>query len=90
MRAYFTPQEVAPIVQDIVKSGPPVEIGSFVYYTGEQAFFDFMKQEGIPSFAWYFDFKGKRDRFQRTMKENIDSLVSGVPPLPANSFFCGC
>jgi len=90
MRAYFTPAEVAPVVQEIVKSGPPVEMGSLIYYAGEPAFFEFMQQEGIPGFAWYIDFKGKRDNFQEVTKKNIDALTSGVPPVPAKMCFFGC
>jgi hemerythrin-like domain-containing protein len=30
MRAYFTPQEIAPQTQKIIKNGPKVESGSFI------------------------------------------------------------
>ena len=30
-RAYFTPQEVAPKIQEIVANGPTVEMGSFIH-----------------------------------------------------------
>merc|ERR1712232_1527386 len=85
MRAYFSPDEVAPIVQEMIKSGPPVEMGSFIHYAGDEAFSDFMRQEGIPGFVWYVDFKPKRDRFRKVVKANIDALIQGVP---ATSFFC--
>lgn len=89
MRAYFTPQEIGPVVQDIVSKGPPVEMGSFIHYSGDAAFFEFMKQEGIPGFVWYLEFKSKRDLFQKVFKRNVEALIAGIPPPPpANSFFC--
>merc|ERR1712232_183864 len=88
MRAYFSPEEITPIVQKIIARGPPAEMGSFICTMGEEAFFDFMKQEGIPGFVWYLDFKPKRDRFRKVVKANIDALIQGVPSLPATSFFC--
>eukprot|EP00930_Biecheleria_cincta_P025791 TRINITY_DN1829_c0_g1_i3.p1 TRINITY_DN1829_c0_g1~~TRINITY_DN1829_c0_g1_i3.p1 ORF type:complete len:318 (-),score=54.86 TRINITY_DN1829_c0_g1_i3:234-1136(-) len=90
MRAYFRPEEIAPIVQKIVGKGPACEMGSFIYYAGEEASFEFMKQEGIPGFVWYIDFKGKRDQFQRSFAENLQAVVAGTPPQPASSFFGSC
>lgn len=90
MRAYFRPDEIAPVVKKIVGKGPPSEMGSFIHYAGEEAFFDFMKQEGIPGFVWYLEFKGKRDNFQRSFVENLKAVVAGTPPQPASSFFSFC
>lgn len=87
MRAYFKPDEITPIVQKVVGKGPPCEMGSFVYYAGEETFFEFMRQEGIAGFVWYIEFKGKRDNFQRSFVENLKAVVGGTPPQPASSFF---
>jgi len=88
MRAYFTHEEIAPVVQKIVGGGPPVEMGSFIHYAGDEKFFEFMKQEGIPGFVWYIEFKPKRDRFQRLVIQNIEALVDGEQPEPPRSFLC--
>jgi len=90
MRAYFRPDEVAPIVKKIVGKGPPSEMGSFIHYAGDEAFFEFMKQEGIPGLVWYLELKGKRDNFQISFVENLKAVVAGTPPQPASSFFSFC
>jgi hypothetical protein len=59
MRAYFTPAEVAPMVQRMLKTGTKVNLGSFFHHIpgGKRGVQAFMKQEGIPSFVWYLQFK---------------------------------
>lgn len=83
MRAFFTAAEEAPKVQEIMQHAPKVEIGAFIYYQGVDRFRTvFMPQEGIPSFVWMIDFKGRYKAFIREFKEPLDSLKSGVPHRP--------
>ena len=35
-RAYFTPKEIAPKVQEIISKGPKVELGSFIHTSKAQ------------------------------------------------------
>jgi hypothetical protein len=88
MRAYFTPEEITPIVQKIIARGPPAEMGSFICTMGEEAFFEFMRQEGIPGFVWYLEFRGKRDAFQRLFIDNLDAVAEGRPPKRGGIFSC--
>jgi len=88
MRAYFSPEEITPIVQKIIARGPLAEMGSFICTMGDEAFFEFMKQEGIPGFVWYLEFKGKRDAFQRLFIDNLDAVAEGLPPKRGGIFAC--
>lgn len=88
MRAYFTREDVAPKVQEIVSKGPKEEMGAIIYYTGEDTIRnEFMVQEGIPSFVWYIDFKGKLSFYKSTQIARLDALKSGVEPVPSS---CSC
>jgi len=80
MRAYFKPEEVGPTVQKTVGVGPSCQMGSFIHYAGDEAFFDFMKQEGMPGYAWYFGLRGKRDHFRRLFVQNLAAVTTGTPP----------
>eukprot|EP00930_Biecheleria_cincta_P090207 TRINITY_DN79554_c0_g1_i1.p1 TRINITY_DN79554_c0_g1~~TRINITY_DN79554_c0_g1_i1.p1 ORF type:complete len:311 (+),score=58.20 TRINITY_DN79554_c0_g1_i1:68-1000(+) len=80
MRAYFKPDEVAPIVQNIVGVGPSCQMGSFIHFAGDEGFFAFMKQEGMPGYAWYLDLRGKRDHFRRHFVQNLEAVTGGTPP----------
>lgn len=88
MRAYFSPEEISPIVQKIIARGPPAEMGSFICTMGEEAFFDFMKQEGIPGFVWYLDFKAKRNSFRSLFIDNLTAVSEGIPPQRGGLFAC--
>lgn len=88
MRAYFTPEEVTPIVQKVVGMGPPSEMGSFIWCAGDEKFFEFMKQEGIPGFVWYLEFKGKRDKFQKIFVDNLAAVAKGNPPPKGGLLAC--
>jgi len=81
LRAYFTPQEFMVIVQKLVANGPKIEMGSFIHSIGVDEFPNgFMKQEGIPFFVWYVDFKAKYNHFLEIFVKNIDALKEGVEP----------
>ncbi|KAJ1451106.1 hypothetical protein M885DRAFT_530575 [Pelagophyceae sp. CCMP2097] len=91
MRAFFTPKEVSPIIQKIVGSvtAPKEEMGSFIYFLTEAKFRnEFMKQEGIPFFVWYLDFKAKLNYYETNVAAQIDALKSGSPPEPPSSGAC--
>lgn len=79
MRAYFKPDEVAPIVQKIVRTGPPCQLGSLIHYAGDEAFFAFMEQESMPGYAWYFDLRSRRDNFRRSFVQNLTAITTGTP-----------
>lgn len=90
MRAYFLPEEIGPVVQKIIARGPPAEMGSFICTMGDEAFFEFMKQEGIPGFVWYLEFKSKRDSFRRLFVDNLTAVSQGVPPPQSGGLFATC
>lgn len=81
MRAYYTPQEMAPLVQKLVARSTKLEVGSIIYFMGvNRCRSEFMKQEGIPFFVWYIDFRSKYNLFLKEFVNNIDALVSGNNP----------
>ena len=85
MRAYFKPKEIAKIVADIMGSthAPKEEMGAFIYFLGEKKFREeFMKQEGIPFFVWWTDFKEKLDYYKTCVNIHIEALNAGVAPEP--------
>jgi hypothetical protein len=84
MRAYFTPKEIEPIIQEIVKNGPRHEIGAICYWSGPDYFRnEFMPQEGIPSFVWFIDFQFKYNAYKEVFVKNVDAVKEGIePPAP--------
>lgn len=84
MRAYFTPKEIEPIVQEVVKNGPKHEIGALVYWCTPDYFRnEFMVQEGIPSFVWYVDFQFKLKAYKEVFVKNVEDVKAGIePPAP--------
>jgi len=88
-RAYFTPKDAAPIIQKIVAHSAPHEIGSLIYNQGPEVFREkFMKQEGIPSFVWYIDFKAKYKEFIKVFVNNVEALKTGEEPPQEEECFC--
>jgi len=78
LRAYFTPQEFAPIIQDIMKDSSKMETGSFIYAMGVKKFRnEFMKNEGIPGFVWFVFFKASYKYFLMKFHRNIENLKAG-------------
>ena len=66
LRAYFTPEEVAPKTQEILSQLPPHMLGGFFYHLDGQggskkAINQFMAQEGIPFFVYYVRRRTPRD-----------------------------
>mmetsp|Transcript_32237 Transcript_32237/g.100102 ORF Transcript_32237/g.100102 Transcript_32237/m.100102 type:complete len:267 (-) Transcript_32237:158-958(-) len=90
MRAYFTPEEITPMVQKVIGRGPPAEMGSFISTMGDEAFFEFMKQEGIPGFVWYLEFKGKRNNFRKLFIDNLTAVAEDKPPQRDGGLFACC
>jgi hypothetical protein len=84
MRAYFTPEEIEPIVKELVKNSPQHEIGAIVHWNTPDYFRnEFMPQEGIPSFVWYIDFQFKYSAYKEVFVKNVDAVREGVePPAP--------
>ena len=68
----------------------PHEIGSLIYAQGPEVFHEkFMKQEGIPSFVWYIDFKAKYNKnFIKVFVKNVDALKTGEEPPQEEDCFC--
>ena len=88
LRAYFTPDEVAPKVQEILSHGPKAEMGSFISAMGVDTFYnEFMKQENIPFFVWYIDFRFRYNHFQKEFQVPIDALRNNVPPKQPRPFW---
>ena len=83
MRAYFKQTEIGKVVQEIVgsKTAPREEMGAFIYFLGERKFRDeFMKQEGIPFFVWWLEFKSKFEYYKIEVMPQLEALKTGVPP----------
>ena len=40
----------------------------------------FAKQEGIPFFVWYLDFKACRAKYRAAMETKIQALLTGAAP----------
>lgn len=87
MRAYFTPEEIAPLIQKVLANGPMVEMGSFIYYmTPEKFRNEFMKEQGIPFFVWYIDFKGRLNTFMDEFARPVEQLKEGKEAIPSGFF----
>jgi hypothetical protein len=84
MRAYFTPTEIVPIVQELVKASPKHEMGALCHWNvPEYMRKEWMPQEGIPFFVWYIDFQFKYKEYMKVFVGNVDSVKAGVePPAP--------
>lgn len=81
MRAYFTKEDMAPIIQKLVAHSPAFETGSLIYFDTPQRFrSDFMKNEGIPSFVWYIDFRSKHKLFTKAFVDNLEAVKLGQEP----------
>lgn len=50
IKAYFEPEEIDPMVQKIVASGPPEEMGEDTSFRNEFMVRD--SEEGVPDFLW--------------------------------------
>jgi hemerythrin-like domain-containing protein len=81
MRAYFEPEFVGKKVEDIMKTMDKTLMGSFVHHQGSKKEFQaFQKQEGIPSFVWYLNFKPCRAKYRAAMETRIQALLTGAAP----------
>jgi hypothetical protein len=49
---------------------------------------DFMKQEGIPCFVWYLEFKGCVAAFEKEFNKPIKAIKSGAKPVEERKSFC--
>jgi hypothetical protein len=80
-RAYFTPDEVASVVQKIMSKAPKVELGSFIKCMGVDTFRkDFMRQEHIPWFVWYLSFRCCVKVFEHRFEAPVQALKNGQAP----------
>ena len=81
MRAYFTKEDLRPLIMKLIKKGADYEMGSFIHTFTPEAFRkDFMVQEGIPFFIWYIDFRFQYRCFAKDFVKNIDHLKRGTAP----------
>jgi hemerythrin-like domain-containing protein len=93
LRSYFTAKEFKPVTEQIVKKIGKYEMGSFIHTMGENTFRSkFMKQEGIPFFVWYIQFKGDYNSFLNDILCHMEALKKGVPPaaITGRSFSIFC
>ena len=90
LRAYFTPEEVAPKKQEILNQIAPHVLGGVCYHLdaeggSEGAAEQFMAQQGIPFFDalsyYYFAFSMRQTYYDAT-QVHIDALLAGTPPPP--------
>jgi len=80
-RAYFTQKDSAPLIRKLLDHSPKQELGSIIYFEGVDSFRkNFMKQEGIPGFVWFIDFKPKYIYFVNVFITNVDALKKGKEP----------
>lgn len=80
LRAYFTPEEVKPKIEEVLKTIGVAELGSFINSMSEKYFRStFMKQEGIPFFVWYLNFRGAYNHYLSNVKPHLDALEGGSP-----------
>ena len=87
MRAYFTASEISPIVQKVLEKGPIVEIGSCIHFMGVDGWRnEFMKQEGIPFFVWYIDFKSRLKVFTNEFVNPVAQLKNGEEAVKKGMF----
>ena len=78
MMAYFSPAELKPAIEQIIKHSPKLEIGSLAQANGVEYFRNkMMVNEGIPFFVWHIDFYWKYRAFLKAFTYNIDALVEG-------------
>jgi hypothetical protein len=81
MRAYFTKEDMTPIIQKLVAHSPALETGSLIYFDTPDRFrSDFMKNEEIPWFVWYIAFRSKYNLFRKAFIVNLESIKLGQPP----------
>ena len=80
LRAYFAPREVTPVVQKIFGSASKLTLGSFVHHIpgGKRGVMAFMRQEGIPTLAWYLALKGARATYRAEMESKLEALLRGT------------
>ena len=80
MRCYFTPAEARPVVQKLLSTMAPVEIGSLIFYAGDECWFEFMGEEGgISCLRWFCSLKSKRDDFEIHYVQPLAFVTRGVP-----------
>lgn len=86
MHAYFTPAEARKVVQKLLNLMSPAEMGSLIFYTGEESWFEFMAEEsGLSCFSWICSLKSKRDDFEINYVQPLAFVTRGVP-LASTSF----
>jgi hypothetical protein len=83
LRAYFTPKEIAEVVQSILGESPALALGSFLFFQGgKEGVKKFMAREGIPFFVWYIQFAGQMAVYEKGMITHVVALMTGHPPVP--------
>jgi hypothetical protein len=81
-RVYFSAADMAPVIAEIIKNAPKIEMGSAAHVMGPDKFrSEFMVQEGIPFFVWHIDFKYRLAEFERRVVKHIEALKSGQEPV---------
>ena len=82
MRAYFTQDEIRPVIGKILartQKLEPFTIGLMIHYLGETYVRNtMMKNEGIPFFVWHLVFKRKMKKFQRKVIVHYVALETNV------------
>eukprot|EP00438_Fugacium_kawagutii_P000791 Skav204580 [mRNA] locus=scaffold767:108394:109074:- [translate_table: standard] len=80
MRAYFSPEEVRRVVQQLLAAMTAAETGSLIFYAGEDTFSEFMSKDGgISTFTWLYSLKSKSDQFYLKYVQPLAFVTRGVP-----------
>ena len=84
MFAYFEPKYVGKKAEEIMKTLDKTLMGSFVHHQGSKKEFQvFAKQEGVPFFVWYLNFKACRAKYRAAMETKIQALLARAAPTKA-------
>jgi len=82
MRAYFTPDEIRPVISKILARTlklEPFTIGMMIHYLGQDYVRNtMMKNEGIPFFVWHLVFKRHMKKFQKRVLAHYLALENHV------------
>lgn len=84
MRAYFTQEEIRPVIAKILSRTQKLEpftLGMMIHNLGEEYVRNtMMRGEGIPFFVWYLFFKRQMKKFQKLVLVYYVALETNVAP----------
>jgi len=92
LRAFFSPDEFAPLIGGILQNAPIEDLGAFWYWMGgtKEVIMEFMKENQIPWFVYYVALKKQVDWYKENTAARADALLSGVPFVPKSQSCFAC